>query len=144
MNVSAEEIHLKTKGIYDMVDITDRIEKLLATKKFKSGLVNVFVKHTTCAIAVNEFTDPKLLNDFRKRLAELNPEDGEYEHNESHVCNGDNCVNGHAHCNALLLPTSITCQVVNGKLNLGAWQRIFVIELDRARQRDINLTFVGD
>ncbi|MDD5711065.1 MAG: secondary thiamine-phosphate synthase enzyme YjbQ [Candidatus Colwellbacteria bacterium] len=143
-NVLTERICLETKGAYDMIDITHHATKLIADRHLKNGLLNLFVEHTTCALAINEFTDPKLLNDFRKKLSEFSPEDAQYEHNESHVCNGDDCVNGHSHCNALFLPTSITCQIVNGKLNLGTWQRIFLIELDRARPRNVQLMFMGE
>ena len=144
MNILTEKIHLETKEAYHMIDITHHVTKFITDHKLKNGLVNVFLKHTSCAIVINEFTDPGLLNDFKKRLSEFSPEDREYEHNVSHVCNGDGCVNGHSHCNALFLPTSITCQVVHSELNLGTWQRIFLIELDRARPRNINLLFMGE
>ncbi len=143
-NVLTKDIHLETGGIYDMIDITHHVAKLITDQRLQNGLLNVFVEHTTCAIAINEFNDPKLLNDFKKKLSEFNPESEEYEHNDSHICNGDGCVNGHSHCNALFLPTSITCQVIHGKLKLGTWQRIFLIELDRARPRNIQLMFVGE
>ncbi len=126
-----------------MIDITHHAAKFITDERLQNGLLNVFVEHTTCAVAVNEFTDPKLLSDFRKKLSEFSPEDAQYGHNESHICNGDGCVNGHSHCNALFLPTSVTCQIIDGKLNLGTWQRIFLIELDRARPRNVQLMFLG-
>lgn len=138
-----KKIHVETKEMHDMIDITPHVVKFITDRGLKDGLVNIFVEHTSCAIAINEFSDPKLLNDFKKKLSEFNPKDGKYEHNDSHICNGDGYVNGHSHCNALFLPTSITCQVIHGKLNLGIWQRIFLIELDRARPRNISLMFVG-
>jgi secondary thiamine-phosphate synthase enzyme len=143
MNILTEKIHVETKEMYDMVDITHHVAKFITDQKLKNGLVNVFLEHTSCAIAINEFTDQKLLNDFKKKLSEFSPENEDYEHNNSHLCNGDGCVNGHSHCNALFLPTSITCQVIHGELNLGTWQRIFLIELDRARPRSLSLMFVG-
>ncbi len=144
MNIINERIHLETKEAFDMIDITHHLTKFVTDNNLKNGLVNVFLEHTSCGLVINEFTDPKLLNDFKKKLSEFSPEDAIYEHNESHACNGDGCVNGHSHCNALFLPTSIGCQVVDGKLNFGTWQRMFVIELDRARPRNVSMMFVGE
>ncbi len=144
MNILTRKIHLETKETYDMVDITHHVAKFITDQRLRDGLISVFLEHTSCAIVINEFTDPKLLNDFKKKLSEFSPRDKKYEHDDSHICNGDNCVNGHSHCTALFLPTSITCQVIHSKLNLGTWQRIFLIELDRARPRNINLMFMGD
>ncbi len=143
MNIVKERICLDTKEIYDMIDITHHVTKFVTDNKLKEGLINVFLEHSSCSLVINEFTDPKLLNDFKKKLAEFNPVDCEYEHNESHMCNGDGCINGHSHCNALFLPTAITCQVIDGKINLGTWQRLFVIELDRARPRNVSLMYMG-
>ena len=144
MNIINSKIHLDTKEIYDMIDITHHVSKFITDQKIKHGLINIFLEHTSCALAINEFTDPRLLNDFKKKLAKFNPETAEYGHNESHVCNGDGCINGHSHCNALFLPTSITCQVIDGKIDFGTWQRIFLIELDRSRPRTISFMFIGE
>lgn len=144
MNILKEKIHLETSKIYDMIDITHHVSKFVTDNKLKNGLLNVFLEHSSCAIAINEYTDPKLLEDFQDKLANFSPEDAFYRHNDSHMCQDDGCVNGHSHCNALFLPTSITCQVIGGKLNLGTWQRLFLIELDRARPRNVSLMFMGE
>ena len=138
------KIGLETTKIYDMIDITHQVSKFVVDQKLRNGLLNIFLEHTSCAIVINEFTDPKLLLDFQDKLAKFSPEDATYRHNESHMCNNDGCINGHSHCNALFLPTAITCQVIDGKLNLGTWQRVFLIELDRSRPRNISLMFLGE
>jgi len=144
MNILNSKIHVDTKEIYDMIDITHHVSKFIIDNKAKNGLINIFLEHTSCALAINEFTDPRLLNDFKRKLATFNPENDHYEHNESHACNNDGCVNGHSHCNALFMPANLTCQVIAGKINLGTWQRIFLIELDRSRPRTISLMFMGE
>lgn len=143
MKIENHTINIKTSQEYDMIDITHHISKWITDQNLQQGIINVFIEHSSAAICINEYTDPKLLIDFQKKLEELNPKDKEYLHNESHACNGDGCVNGHSHCNAIFLPTSITIQINNGKINFGTWQRIFLIELDRARPRNISLMFLG-
>ncbi|MFZ5392271.1 MAG: secondary thiamine-phosphate synthase enzyme YjbQ [Patescibacteria group bacterium] len=144
MRILTHKIPLKSVEIYDMQDITHHLSAWVTNEQLTKGLINVFLEHTSAAICINEFTDPKLLSDFKKKLAAFNPENGDYEHNESHACNGDGCVNGHSHCNAIFLPTSISLQVIDGKMNLGTWQRIFFIELDRSRPRNISLMYLGE
>jgi len=144
MRIINTKIHLDTREIYDMIDITHHVSKFITDEKLTRGLVNIFIEHSSASLCINEFTDPKLLEDFKNKLAEFNPVDKIYLHNESHACNGDGCINGHSHCNAIFLPTSITTQIIDGKINLGTWQRIFVIELDRARPRTISLMYLGE
>ena len=143
MKIENHKINLKTKNEYDMIDITHHVSKWVTDNHLYTGIINVFLEHTSAAICINEYTDPRLLNDFKKRLEELNPKNREYEHNISHMCNDDGCINGHSHCNAIFLPTSITIQIIDSKINLGTWQRIFLIELDRARPRTVSLMFMG-
>jgi len=144
MNIAKHKIHLDTQDIYDMIDITHHISKFITDEKLQTGLLNVFLEHSSAALCINEYTDPKLLEDFKNCLEKFHPSDAEYLHNESHACNGDGCINGHSHCNAIFLPTSITVQIIDGKINLGTWQRVFVIELDRARPRNVSLMFMGE
>jgi len=56
----------------------------------------------------------------------------------------DECVNGHSHCKAILLPTSVTLNIVDSKLQLGQWQRIFIRELDRSRPRKVQIQIIGE
>ncbi len=144
MRILNHKIHLESKEIYDMQDITHQLSAWVTNEHLTRGLINIFLEHTSAAICINEFTDPRLLNDFKNKLAHFNPIDAPYEHNESHACNNDGCINGHSHCNAIFLPTSVSIQVIDGKINLGTWQRLFFIELDRSRPRNISLMYLGE
>ncbi|MFA4931127.1 MAG: secondary thiamine-phosphate synthase enzyme YjbQ [Patescibacteria group bacterium] len=144
MKIINHQINLQTKAEYDMIDITHHLAKWVADNNLQNGIINTFLEHTSAALCINEFTDQRLLHDIKRRLEELNPKDRHYEHNESHACNNDGCINGHSHCNAIFLPTSITVQIIGGKINLGIWQRLFLIELDRSRPRTVSLMFVGE
>jgi secondary thiamine-phosphate synthase enzyme len=80
-------------------------------------------------------------------LHQIAPHHGEYEHNDftRRTVNMDEeeCANGHAHCQHLFLSTSETIPIVEGRMVLGQWQRIFLIELDRPRERRVLVNVVG-
>jgi secondary thiamine-phosphate synthase enzyme len=80
-------------------------------------------------------------------LREMAPVDASYEHNDftKRTVNMEEgeCKNGHAHCQHLFLPTSETLPVLDGQIPIGKWQRIFLIELDRARDRRVLVNVVG-
>ncbi len=138
-------LSLKTKKNLEFIDITEKIKKKI--KNFKNGIINIQSKHTTTAIILNE-SEPLLINDMMKTLERLIPKNNSYQHDDFtirtvNMCDGE-CANGHAHCKALFLPSSLSLNIVNGKLDLGIWQRIFFIELDRSRKRNISLQIIGE
>ena len=129
----------------EFIDITDEIEKLIKRNKVKSGFVIVFSKHTTAAIRVNE-KEKGIYKDFARLVHQLLPKKQYYHHNdlkirtENLVCdvNASDCLNGHSHCLHLLMGgSSEYIPIINGKLALGIYQRIFLIELDCPRRREI-------
>lgn len=142
MKITHQQINIQTTKIYDIHDLTDQVVDYIKANNLKNGIINIFAKHTTTAIVINE-NEPGLIQDFSHRLDEFNPIDAEYLHNLSHACEKD-CINGHSHCNALFLPCSITLQIINNQLILGRWQRILFIELDKARSRSLNMMFTGE
>ena len=100
-----------------------------------NGIVNIFTKHSTSAIVINE-NERGLLKDFEKILKEVVPENDNYKHDLI-----DN--NAASHLRAFLLGSSETIPIVEGKLDLGTWQSVFFIELDGPRRnRTIDLTFI--
>ena len=112
----------------------------------KEGQVLVYSKHTTAGILINE-NEPLLLKDMSQYVANLALAGANYEHNDFEVrtvnmCE-DECANGHAHCQHLTIGCSETIPVSGGKLMLGQWQRIFLLELDRPRKRQVCLQFFG-
>jgi len=128
------------------VDLTDRLAAWLSQSGIRHGLVIVQSLHTTAGVIVNEH-EPLLLDDFRELLRGIAPERLRYQHDDLEVRTVNLAdaerVNGHAHCRALLLPSSVSLGVLDGRLVLGRWQRVFLIDLDGPRSRDLAVTAVG-
>lgn len=146
MNVINKTISLQTKQEFDFVDITEAVQALAKESQIKNGLLNIQTLHTTCPLLLNE-NEPLLLDDFKKHLAGLSPKNLAYSHNDFtirtvNVCR-DECENGHSHCLALHLPSNLTLNLIDGKIQLGQWQKIFTIELDRPRARKIQVQIIG-
>ena len=133
---------LTTTRPTQFIDLTERLERLVAEADVGFGLLNVQTLHTTTAVIVNEH-EPLLLDDFQELLQGAAPDDGRYRHDDpmARVVNLTTAerANGHAHCRALLLPTSVCLNVVKGRLLLGHWQRVFFVELDGPREREISV-----
>jgi secondary thiamine-phosphate synthase enzyme len=131
----------------EFVDVTDRLERLVAGSGIRNGIVNIHTLHTTTAIVVNEH-EPLLLGDFRDVLEAAAPSRGRYRHDDmsERTVNLTDAErpNGHAHCRALLLPASACLNVVSGRLWLGRWQRVFFVELDGARERQLSVLLYGE
>ncbi len=143
---AAETLTIDTPGAPEFIDLTAEVMRVVAQSGVRTGQVTVFSRHTTAAIKINE-AEPLLLADMRDFLSRIAPPDALYRHNDFDVrtvnmCEGE-CANGHAHCQHLLLSTSETIPVVDGQLMLGIWQRIFLVELDRARPRQVVVQVVG-
>jgi secondary thiamine-phosphate synthase enzyme len=123
-----------------LVDLTDKITALAARTQLDLGAVILYSPHTTCAVVINE-KESLLMKDVAQFLNGLAPRDGFYLHNQFDIrtenLNPDEFPNGHAHCQAWLLPTHQLVPVSGGRLNLGRWQRIFLVELDSARPREL-------
>jgi len=146
MEIKNKIISLKTTATLDFIDITDRVQKILKNVRIKNGVVNIQSLHTTMAIIVNE-AEPLLIGDIKKMLNRVAPRTIEYMHDNFEIrtvnmCDGE-CKNGHSHCKSVYLPTSQMLNVVKNKLQLGKWQRVFAIELDRSRPRKVALQIVG-
>ncbi|MGH7950178.1 MAG: secondary thiamine-phosphate synthase enzyme YjbQ [Candidatus Binataceae bacterium] len=124
------------------VDLTDRINQFLASQRIEHGEATVFSRHTTAAIKINE-AEELLLEDFRNLLSRLCPQHDGYNHNDMSrrkpPIAPDERPNGHSHCMHLLLSTSETIPVIDARLALGTWQRVFLVELDGPRRREVFL-----
>ena len=136
-----------TKEQFDFIDLTDLAQKIVQESKIKNGLLNIQSLHTTVAIIVNE-NEPLLISDMKKMLDRLIPQNIQYQHDNFEIrtvnlCD-DECANGHAHCKAILLGPNKTLNIIDGKIELGQWQRIFAVELDRSRPRKIALAVLGE
>jgi secondary thiamine-phosphate synthase enzyme len=131
----------------EFIDITDRINALVAASNISEGIVNVQALHTTTAILINEH-EPLLLTDFETTLNQTVPIDVVYRHDDRNLrtvnLTPDERTNGHAHCRALLLGASVCVNIVDGRLMLGRWQRLFFAELDGPRERVVSTMVLGD
>jgi secondary thiamine-phosphate synthase enzyme len=140
-------IALTTRHPTEFIDLTDRLQTVVADAGIRFGILNVQTLHTTTAIVVNEH-EPLLLGDFLALLEHAAPDHGRYRHDDTAVRTVNVAEperpNGHAHCRALLLPSSVCLNVMNGRLLLGRWQRVFLVELDGARDREISVLLLGE
>jgi secondary thiamine-phosphate synthase enzyme len=140
-------VHIPTTHPTEFIDLTDRIDRFVADAGLRVGILNIQTLHTTTAIVVNEH-EPLLLTDFQTMLEAAAPGDGRYRHDDTaartvNVTDGERS-NGHAHCRALLLPSTACLNVTSGTLRLGRWQRVFLVELDGPRDREISLVALGE
>ena len=128
------------------IDLTDRLEALVAGLTLQTGLLNLQTLHTTTGLIVNEH-EPLLLSDFAITLGRIAPSARRYRHDDARVRTvnvmPDERVNGHAHCRALILPTAVTLNIVNGRIDLGRWQRVFFVELDGPLERAVSVVITG-
>ncbi len=144
-------INFESKEYLEFKDITEEVKKIVEKTKVKNGLVLVYSTHTTLAICVNE-KEKGIVADFKNLINRIIPKDGYYCHNdlsirtENLVCQSaaSDCLNGHSHCTHLLMRNSETIPIIDGKMTLGIWQRIFAIELDCCRRRNIVVQIIGD
>jgi secondary thiamine-phosphate synthase enzyme len=144
---SHTKFHFKTKHSTEFIDLTVLLEKVVADADLRSGILNVQSLHTTTSVVVNEH-EPLLLADFQALLHSIAAGDGHYRHDDitARTVNLTDAErpNGHAHCRALLLPTSVCINVASGRMTLGQWQRVFLVELDGPRERHVSVTILGE
>ena len=114
-------------------DITDSVAEFVKQSELRNAFALVFSKHTTAAITIQE-NEPLLLTDMASALERFAPSKAHYRHNDFAVrtvhMHEDECPNGQSHCQHLVLGTSETVPVIDGRLALGEFQRIFMVELD--------------
>lgn len=134
-------LHVRTERARQFIDITDDVTGHIARSGVRDGLAIIASQHTTAAVVINEH-EPELLKDLDGFLAGLAPIESAYHHN-SVPCGPDEVPNGHAHCQALLLPATASIPIVGGKPMLGTYQRVFLVELDHARPRRVTVAIVG-
>ena len=138
MVVHSGELSLSTDGDADFIDITDRVEQVVADGSVADGLVTAFVRGSTAAITTMEF-EPGGVADLRTLLDRLIPVEGDYEHNR---LNHD--TNSHAHQRASLIGASEQVPVIGGRLALGTWQQLVLIDFDdRPRDRTVVVQVVS-
>lgn len=132
--MTSKKLILNSNKNFEVIDITSMINQEI---DIESGIVNIFSKHSTSAIVVNE-NETGLLNDFELMLTDLISDKYSWQHDRI-----DN--NAKSHLKSFLLSSSETIPISNGKLDLGTWQSVFFIELDGPRKnRVVSLKFFRD
>jgi secondary thiamine-phosphate synthase enzyme len=129
MTGSYSEITVRTPEREVLVDITDQVQSVVVqARPGFTGLVSVFVPHTTAGVTINEGADPSVVRDIVESLRRLVPRDGGYRHGEG---------NSDAHIKASLVGSSVLVPVEQGRLRLGTWQSIYFAEFDGPRTRRV-------
>ncbi len=133
------KFRVKTKGHYDCVDITEKVQRRVDESGVKSGVVLLFIPGSTVAITTIEY-EKGVIQDLINVLERVAPEDFDYLH---HKRWGDR--NGGAHIKSALMGTDLSIPVENGRLVLGSWQQVVVIDFDeKAREREVVVKIVKD
>jgi len=138
--VKTEEIQVKTKGDCEVVNITEQVSAVVAKSGLREGTVTVFNVGSTAGITTTEY-EPGLVNyDIKAAFEKIAPENGRYEHEET--WHDDN---GHSHIRASLLGPSLSVPVVDGRMTLGTWQQIILVDFDtRSRTRRVVCQINGE
>lgn len=166
---ATKTLTFQTKFRQEFITITPEVEKFIAESGVHTGTITIQSHHTTASIWVNEdeknLIGPKeklgYINDLSRVLDRFADPEEDYGHNDirdannpkgkrdTHLCEPDicgvihECINGHAHAQAMILPCSVTMVIENGKLVKGHWQQIMLIELDHDRERKVTLLAQG-
>jgi secondary thiamine-phosphate synthase enzyme len=129
----------KPKEDFYIKNITDDVSKAIKESKIKEGIVNIFVSGSTASISTMEF-EPNLVKDIEKAMERIAPSDIEYEH---HKTWGDE--NGKSHVRATIVGPSLTVPFKDGKLLLGTWQQIVLLDFDvPKRERKVVVQIIGE
>ena len=122
-------VQVRTRKKYEVVDLTSHVTDVVSGAGVAEGICTVFVRHATAAIVINENADPGFRLDILAALDKLFPE-GIWEHDKVDD-------NGAAHLKAAFLGPSETIPVQGGRLRLGTWQGIALVECDGPREREV-------
>jgi len=133
------QLELRTRGEDDLIDITHQVQEAVSDSSNNIGIVHLFVIGSTAAITTIEF-EPGLAHDFPAALERIAPKDARYLHEEK--WHDDN---GHSHVRASIIGPSLTVPFIEGRLMLGTWQQIVLLECDtRPRERTITVQVIGE
>ena len=130
---------LQTRGHCDVKDVTSTVSEALTSSGLQEGQATVFVAGSTAGVTTVEF-EPGLVKDLNEFFQKIIPEGPDYHH---HNTWGDD--NGSSHVRAALLKPSLTIPFLKGKLLLGTWQQVVIIDFDtRPRNRDVIVQLAGE
>ncbi len=131
------EVRTHAKGLYE---ITDEVQSKIESSGVQTGIVTVFIQHTSCSVVIMENADPTARRDLEEFFDRLVPEHAAYF---THRSEGSDDMP--SHIRMVLTRSSETVPIVDGKMQLGTWQGIFLFEHRRAaHRRKVFITMVGD
>jgi len=137
--VSTHTTEVRTKGQGDVCDLTDAVNRAASASGVRAGVATVFVTGSTAGVTTIEF-EPGAVADLDRAFEHIAPRRGDYAH---HLRWGDD--NGSSHVRAALLGASVTIPIVSGRLALGTWQQIVLVEFDTGpRERHLVIQVMGD
>jgi secondary thiamine-phosphate synthase enzyme len=137
MKIYQKEIKIETKGPYDFIDITDKVNEIVKESEIKNGIVSLFSLHNTACIIIQE-KDETIFKDIEEFFNRILPLNIKYYHNY------EGNINATAHIKTNLLSQSLCIPIKDGKLLLGIWQRIIFLELFEPRERKVFITIIGE
>ncbi len=127
---------IQTEGNYDLVNLTSKIEEEIVKSKIEKGVAIIFAKHTTIGLTLMEWEDGTK-QDLVETFEKIAPQKGNWHHEKW------NDGNGAAHVKSALFPPSLSIPVKNGKLDLGVWQNIVLIDFDvKPRKREVVIRII--
>ena len=139
MKVHTKRLTEKTQGHCDVIDITAKVQEQVQKEKIKRGLATLFVSGSTAALTTIE-VEPGLVQDLKELLEKLIPSNKKYHHDDRW---GDD--NGFSHLRASLFGPSLQVPIDSGRLLLGAWQQIILVDFDnRPRTREVMVQIMGE
>lgn len=139
-------VTIETREPVEFVDVTAALARTVTGLGLVDGLLTVQTRHTTTGLMINEH-EPLLLRDLAAMFERIAPASADYAHDDFrrrtvNLMPGERR-NGHAHCRAALLRTSESVAVAAGALNLGRWQRVFLVDFDGGQRRELSVTLSG-
>lgn len=139
MAIHTDSVEITTRGFTHVLDITDPLAQCLARSELADGVLTAFVPGSTAALTTIEF-EPGLLEDLPACFEKLAPKDDPYRHHNT--WHDDN---GSSHVRAALVGPSISVPFVQGRLTLGTWQQVVLVDFDtRPRERRIVVQILGE
>ena len=139
MHIRHDQLELRTRG-KGLSEITDDVQSKIEKSGVQNGTVTVFIQHTSCSIVIMENADPTARRDLEQFFDRLVPEDADYF---THDSEGSDDMP--SHIRMVLTHTSETMPIVDGKMQLGTWQGIFLFEHRHApHRRKIFITIIGE
>ena len=125
-----DTVTIKTKERFDIINITSHVNGYIKKKNISSGILTIFIPHTTAGVSINENADPDVIYDLKNIFNNMIPEKNNYHHMEG---------NSQAHALSTLTSPSLNLIIENGQVILGTWQSIYFMEYDGPKSRKIHL-----